>query len=37
MEEGVDTVSVTDFLLFFAALGLELRVYTLSHSASPFL
>jgi hypothetical protein len=24
-------------LLFFAVLGLELRAYTLSHSASPFL
>jgi hypothetical protein len=24
------------FLFFFAVLGLELRVYTLSHSTSPF-
>jgi hypothetical protein len=28
---------VSFYFIFFAVLGLELRVYTLSHSTSPFL
>jgi hypothetical protein len=38
-EDKIGSVAVLEYLhnFFFSVLGLELRAFTLSHSASPFL